>query len=102
MPKAPVIREPQDVPAIRKSIAYAYALGGNMLVPWDIYLPTPDAKRYFGDAAEYADLFSFVHEHAALLDSMDVAVASSIAGLVRDHALLLLYNTSCVVLATLC
>ena len=49
-----------------------------MLVPWDIYLPTPDAKRYFGDAADYADLFRFIQAHATLLNAMDTNVSSSI------------------------
>eukprot|EP00750_Incisomonas_marina_P020906 INCI4111.10.p2 GENE.INCI4111.10~~INCI4111.10.p2 ORF type:complete len:465 (+),score=82.68 INCI4111.10:132-1526(+) len=78
MPKAGVIQEPQDVPTIRAAIAYAYALGGNMLVPWDIYLPTPQALRYFGDADEYADLFAFIRSNGPVLDAMDLNVTSSL------------------------
>lgn len=34
-----------DSRRVRWSIATAYALGGNMIIPWDTYLPTPDAER---------------------------------------------------------
>ena len=34
----------------------AYALGANMFTPWDIYLPTPHADRYYGTPAEYGDI----------------------------------------------
>ena len=43
---------------------------GNMMVPWDIYLPTPSALRYFGDPGPYADLFAFVQEHAGMLEEL--------------------------------
>lgn len=58
----------------RWAISYAYALGYNMLVPWDIYLPTPTGVRYYGSASEYADLYTFVRGHSSLLDETDVAV----------------------------
>ena len=78
---------------IRASIAYSYALGAHMMVPceppryrWhlgcivlkmpavlfmagDIYLPTPHAARYFGNASTYGDLFHFVRRHGELLDA---------------------------------
>ena len=53
---------------IRTSIAYTYALGSNMVAPWDIYLPTPSATRYYGTASQYGDLFAFVRRNGALLD----------------------------------
>ena len=42
--------------------------------------------RYFGDAAEYGDLFTFVRANAASLDEMDRGIASSIdtSGSVRN------------------
>ena len=40
-----------------------------MMVPWDIYLPTPHAERYYGNASQYADLYKFVRENAELLDA---------------------------------
>eukprot|EP01047_Picozoa_sp_COSAG01_P075280 COSAG01_NODE_12851_length_1675_cov_2.241117_1_plen_61_part_10 len=58
---------------IRTSIAYSYALGAQMMAPWDIYLPTPHAQRYYGRAAQYADLYQFVRRHAALLDATTLA-----------------------------
>ena len=41
----------------------------------DIYLPTPHAARYFGNATQYGDLFRFVRRHAELLDATAEAVA---------------------------
>ena len=39
-----------------------------MMVPWDIYLPTPQGQRYYGNASQYGDLYKFVRQHADLLD----------------------------------
>jgi hypothetical protein len=52
----------------RQTIATAYALGGHCRVPWDQYMPRPDAKRYFGTPEQYADLYAFVRGCAAYLD----------------------------------
>ena len=68
MPKAASIT-PHDKLEVRRSVAESYALGAPMIVPWDIYLPTPNASRYFGSAAEYADLFGFVRTHADWFDA---------------------------------
>ena len=65
---------------VRASIAYAYALGSNMMVPWDIYLPTPDAARYYGVASQYADVYQFVRDHGALLDASVVAIGDAGTG----------------------
>ena len=43
-------------------------VGSNMMVPWDIYLPTPQGQRYYGNASQYGDLYKFVRQHADLLD----------------------------------
>jgi hypothetical protein len=51
MPKAKnvsMVYSPAFEALIRASVAWSYALGGNMMVPWDIYLPTPHAARYWG------------------------------------------------------
>jgi hypothetical protein len=55
---------------VRRSVAQSYALGGNMMVPWDIYLPTPAALRYYGDPSQYADLFEFIREQADMLEEL--------------------------------
>lgn len=45
----------------RKVIATSYAVGGLSRVPWDIFQQTRDGKgRYYGDAADYADLYAMV------------------------------------------
>ena len=77
MPKATnvsLVEKPAFTTLIRTSIAYSYALGGNMMVPWDIYLPTPDAERYYGKPDQFADLYAFVRAHGALLDAADIPV----------------------------
>ena len=73
MPKAKVLTA-ADVPLIRWSIAYAYALGANMMVPWDIYLPTPNAMRYYGSAANFSDLAEALAEHMQEVDQLALAV----------------------------
>ena len=58
---------------VRAAIALAYALGGNMFTPWDIYLPVPAAEytektgRYYGQPEQYVDLFAFVRGGAKAL-----------------------------------
>lgn len=64
-----LVNSPAFEVLIRTSIAFAYALGGNMMAPWDIYLPTPKAERYYGLASQYADLYALVRDVAALLDA---------------------------------
>ena len=77
MPKeAPITAA--DVFLTRWAIAFSYALGGNMLVPWDIYLPDPNADRFFGSAAQFGDIFAFIREPSIseILMACDEAVAS--------------------------
>lgn len=69
-----LVESPAFEVLIRTSIAYTYALGSNMMAPWDIYLPTPQADRYYGNASQYSDLYSFVRRHAALLDATTIPV----------------------------
>ena len=69
-----LVNSPAFEVLIRTSIAYTYALGSNMMAPWDIYLPTPQADRYYGNASQYGDLYSFVRRHAALLDATTMPV----------------------------
>jgi hypothetical protein len=64
MPKAHAIGTALKV-RTRQAVATVYALGGNMLVPWDIYLPTPNAERFFGNVSDFADLYSVVASHPA-------------------------------------
>jgi hypothetical protein len=70
MPKEALITA-EDIQLTRWSIAFAYALGAHVLVPWDIYLPTPDAKRFFGNASDFADLYGFVRDRTDLFDGLE-------------------------------
>ena len=44
-----------------------------MMVPWDIYLPTPNAVRYYGNASQFADLYALVRNNVRLFDNMQDA-----------------------------
>jgi hypothetical protein len=59
----------------RQTIATVYATGGHIEMPWDTYLPTPDAQRYFGEPENYADLTAFVRGMASFLDGHEEAFA---------------------------
>ena len=66
---------PGWVAVTRRTIAAMYALGGHIEMPWDTYLPTPDARRYFGKPENYADLTAFIRGIAAHLDGHSEAFA---------------------------
>jgi len=63
-----------DVPLTRRVIATAYACGGHIIVPYDVY--NGDYPRIFGKPDEYADLYGFVRANAACLDGYEDAAAS--------------------------
>lgn len=65
----------EDVALTRRVIATAYATGGHLLVPWDVYLgSTPEgSRRYYGKPEDYADLYRFVRGHADLFDGYEDA-----------------------------
>ncbi len=63
-----------DVPLTRRVIATAYACGGHIIVPYDVY--NGANPRIFGTPEEYADLYGFVRANAALLDGFEDAAAS--------------------------
>ena len=67
--------KPEETVVVRAAIALAYAAGGNMLVPWDIYLGQ-DGHRYWGRVEDYGDLFAFIRAHANLLDGFVPSVAA--------------------------
>jgi hypothetical protein len=59
---------PQGIANIRWAIAYAYSSGGNMLAPWDNYLPS-STERFYGDRAQFGDLFAFIRQNPQLFDN---------------------------------
>ena len=75
----PLRREPGETPEwmrlIRQTIAGCYAMGSNMQMPWDTYIPRPDAPRYFGAPKDYADLPAFARGMAKYLDNYGDAYA---------------------------
>ena len=59
----------------RRFIATTTASGGNMIVPWDLFMG-PDRPRYFGRPDNYSDLFAFIRAIPEYLDGFeDAAVA---------------------------
>lgn len=63
----------RSVAETRRVIALAYACGSHIIVPWDVYMPGPNAPRYFGRPEEYADLYGFARACAAYLDGYEDA-----------------------------
>lgn len=63
-----------ESPAInRKVIAMTYSTGGQMIVPWDVYISSNEhgAKRYFGNFSDYNYMYRFVHENKKLFDNYE-------------------------------
>jgi len=65
----------RDVAVTRRVIATCYACGGHLIIPWDVYMGT-GKPRYFGKPDDYADLYKFVRDHAALFDGYEEAAAT--------------------------
>ena len=63
---------PRSTARTRAALATTYALGQPYLVPWDLYMGS-DASgiqpRYFGTREQYGDLYDFVRDRRALLDT---------------------------------
>jgi hypothetical protein len=60
----------------RAAIANLYAMGGQPLVPWDVYNGNDDKgmpNRYFGKPQEYGDLYRFVRSNADLFNGKELA-----------------------------
>ena len=64
----------QGIANTRWSIAYTYASGSNMLVPWDNYLPTSTSERFYGNKQQFGDLFAFIQENQELFDNMTAVI----------------------------
>jgi hypothetical protein len=67
---------PRSTARTRAAIATTYALGQPHLVPWDLYMgsdATGIQPRYFGTREQYGDLYDFVRDRRALLDSLSSA-----------------------------
>lgn len=62
-----------DVAMTRRVIATAYACGGHVIVPYDVW--HGDRPRIFGKPQEYADLYGFVRAMADSLDGFEDAAA---------------------------
>ncbi len=63
---------PRGTARTRAAIATTYALGQPHLVPWDLYMgsdATGIQPRYFGTLEQYGDLYDFIRDHRALLDT---------------------------------
>ena len=65
----------RDVALNRQVIAHTYALGTHMVAPWDVFLTGNKGQgtRFFGNSADFVDLFGFVRDHAELYDHYESA-----------------------------
>jgi hypothetical protein len=75
----------EDIRLTRWGIAYAYALGQQMMVPWDIYLPTPQARRFYGNASQFADLYDLVRRNPNLFEGSEMVGPLGPAGFTLSH-----------------
>jgi len=59
-----------DMAATRSAIAWSYACGGHMIVPWDVWpgAGQPDGQRFFAAPADCADLYGFARRLESVLD----------------------------------
>lgn len=70
-------RRPRSTAENRVAIATLYALGGQPIGPWDVYVGHDArglAKRFFGRPQDDADLDHFVRANGDLLDRRETAV----------------------------
>ncbi len=83
-----------DVTLTRRVIATAYACGGHIIVPYDVY--NGSKHRIFGKPDEYSDLYGFVRANAVFLDGFEDAAAfgKGIKELRYGSALLVHINAS--------
>jgi hypothetical protein len=63
-----------SIPLTRRVIATAYACGGQIIVPYDVY--NGDQPRIFGKPEEYADLYGFARANSGYLDRYEDAAVS--------------------------
>jgi len=68
----PQTADGSEVPITRRTIAACYALGGHLIVPWDVYTG-PQKPRYYGKPEDYADLYKFVRDFAQWFDEYEEA-----------------------------
>ena len=74
--------KPKDLAGNRVAIATAYALGGNPIVPWDIYVGNDsDGKplRWSGTTDDYGDLFRMPKSHPGLFNDREQTAVVGIA-----------------------
>ena len=83
------------VQKIRWTIAYAYSIGGNVLAPWDNYLPDTGqgqyygnmfTGRYYGNSSLFDDLYTFIRANTMLFDGAVRLDDPLQAGFVRVHS----------------
>jgi len=70
-----------EIPQSRRVIAMAYACGGHVIVPYDVW--HGDRPRIFGTPEEYGDLYGFVRAIAVHLDGHEDAAIFS-GGRIRE------------------
>lgn len=62
---------PKSTQENRLAIAEIYALGGQPLVPWDVYIADQPRDRYFGSVQDYGDLYHYVRKYPEEFDGFE-------------------------------
>jgi len=68
----PQATDGSEIPLTRRVIASCYALGGHLIVPWDVYTGS-QKPRYYGKPEDYADLYKFVRDYPQWFDGYEEA-----------------------------
>lgn len=68
----PQTADGSEVPVTRCVIAACYALGGHLIVPWDVYTGS-QKPRYYGQPEDYAELYKFVRDFSQYFDGYEEA-----------------------------
>ncbi|MES2307601.1 MAG: hypothetical protein V4507_01970 [Verrucomicrobiota bacterium] len=77
---------PEWIQKIRHAISMSFCVGMNIEAPWDAYVSAPTAPRYFGEPADYSDLFAMVRAVPHLLEGYQEAAATG-GALYKDQIL---------------
>ncbi len=68
----PKVWDGSEAASTRRAIAACYALGGHVIVPWDVYTGS-NTPRYYGRPEDYADLYAFVRQYSDCFDGYEEA-----------------------------
>jgi len=68
----PKVWDGSETAPTRRTVAACFALGGHVIVPWDVYTGS-NTPRYYGRPEDYADLYAFVRQYSDCFDGYEEA-----------------------------